>query len=113
MATTSKPPAQAKELLYSWVANGFNVLVPKQRGEGFLKVPYGHHIKKGLDAAADAGNCDVYGLDGVLEFNWFTFDAGKRAAFVSAVVPLLEAHYGWPAREIDQYEFWRLRPTTK
>jgi hypothetical protein len=86
------------ELLYCWVSRGFNVLVPKLR-----------------NAVADAVQCDVFGLDGALEFVcsgavYFGGDA-RRGEFASKVVPLLERHYGIAAREIDSAEFWRLNPS--
>lgn len=103
-----------KELLYCWTANGFNVLVPKRRGSGFLKAPYGHHADKGLDAIATAARCDVFGLDGALEFECkgAVFHGGKavRGEFTATVVPRLEAHYGLTAREVSESEFWRLNP---
>ena len=97
-----------RELLYSWSAAMFRVLVPKQRGEGFLRVPYGHHPKPELDRIAAVARCDVFGLDGALDFEvpGAIYHGGKteRDAFVAKIVPLLEAHYGVPAREISSEE---------
>lgn len=105
-----------KELLYAWVANGFHVLVPKKRGEGYLKVPYGHHHDEALTDIANGVGCDVCGLDGSLEFEGpdtsrlYNGSAGEKAAFVAHVIPRLEAHYQMSALEIDQRTFWGRHP---
>lgn len=103
-----------KELLYCWVSSRFRVLVPKRRGTGFLKVPYGHHPDKVLDRIAIAAGCDVIGLDGALEFECsgavYHGSNAVRAEFAGIVVPRLEAHYGLTAREIPEHEYWRLTP---
>lgn len=105
-----------KELLCSWVAGQFCVLVPKRRGAGFLRVPYGHHFDEALDDIASTVSCDVFGLDGMLEFECggSTYhDQVAREVFFKKVVPRLEAHYGVLAREVSQSEFWRYHPLTK
>lgn len=103
-----------KELLYCWVAQGLSVLVPKRRGEGFLKAPYGHHVDTELDRIGDKVQCDVTGLDGALEFccSGLIYHGGKtaRKQFSDVVVPALASHYGISAREITTQEFWRLHP---
>lgn len=101
-----------RELLYSWSAAMFRVLVPKQRGQGFLRVPYGHHPKPELDRIAEVAGCDVWGLDGALDFEvpGSLYHGGKEArdAFVARIVPLLEVHYGVTAREISSDEQFNL-----
>lgn len=106
--------AEEKVLLYSWVASQFCVLVPKRRGSGFLKVPYGHHINSKLESISSAVACDVFGLDGMLEFDCggsIYHDEVKRLKFSSVVVPLLQSHYGFSAREVSASEFWKFHPT--
>lgn len=105
-----------KELLCCWVAGQFCVLVPKRRGAGFLRVPYGHHFDEALDDIASTVSCDVFGLDGMLEFECggSTYhDQVARERFFKKVVPSLETHYGVPAREVSQSGFWRYHPITK
>lgn len=112
MTQTESPPT--RELLYCWVANVFAVLVPKKRGAGFLRVPYGHHHNAKLTAIGDAARCDICGLDGALEFECGgrIFHGGEtlRKEFSAVVVPLLEGYYGVPAREIRETEYWTLNP---
>jgi hypothetical protein len=109
-----------RTLLYCWVSSGFSVLVPKRRGTGYLKVPYGHHNIDGLTAAANAVECDVVGLDGELAFEgrevhalFCTSTGDGRTTFVAKLMPLLERHYQMDSREVDAGTFWRLHPLTK
>lgn len=106
--------ADSKMLRWCWVANGFNVLIPKRRGIGYLRVPYGHHHDAALDAIGALVGVDVFGLDGALFFECsgsvFHGAPAVREAFAAKVVPALERHYGLGALEISQDEFWRLHP---
>lgn len=105
-----------KELLYCWVAQGFNVLVPKKRGNGYLKVPYGHHHDSALAQIADDAGVDVTGLDGALAFECsssiFYGSAAGKNEFASKVMPPLERRYGCASREIRAAEFWEKNPLT-
>lgn len=103
-----------KKLLYCWVAQGFDVLIPKRRGQGFLKVPLGHHCDDGLFDVEMAAHCNLFGLDGALSFHcngkiYFGGD-DKRKEFVNTVMPMLEAHYGLASEEIHEADYWRLNP---
>lgn len=104
----------SKMLLWCWVANGFNVLIPKRRGIGYLRVPYGHHHDPALDAIGELVGVDVLGLDGALLFECggavFNAAPSVRDAFAAKVVPALERHYGLSAREVSPGEFWQFHP---
>lgn len=106
-----------RELLFCWVAETFSVLIPKIRGEGFLKVPLGHHENQALRDVSEIAGCDICGLDGSLDFEvgGKVFHGGHdaRAEFALRVVAALEAHYGVPAREISRAEFYELNPGGK
>lgn len=106
-----------KQLLFSWVAECFSVLIPKIRGDGFLKVPLGHHENFALREISEAAGCDIFGLDGSLDFqvDGAIYHGGHeaRAEFASRVLPALEAHYGVSAREISRGDFYRLNPCGK
>lgn len=106
-------------LLYCWVSNGFSVLVPKRRGTGYLKVPYGHHHNDALTAIANEVGCDVIGLDGELAFEsrevktlYHNRVSDDRAAFVAKIMPMLEKHYQMDSREVDADTFWESHPLT-
>lgn len=103
-----------KELLYCWISKQFSVLVPKKRGDGYLRAPYGHHHIEELTHIAYAVGYDVCGLDGELTFevagSLYHGSQSNRKAFTSRLMPLLEAYYGFPSREIFAAEFWQKHP---
>lgn len=103
-----------KALLYCWVSQNFCVLVPKKRGVGYLKVPYGHHYDGALTDIANAAHVDVVGLDGALMFECggAVFHGGDaaRQSFAAKIVPKLESHYGLSSREISSVEYWEKHP---
>lgn len=101
-----------KELLYCWMSTTLEVLVPKRRGDGFVRTPLGHHHDDGLADIERLAGCDLFGLDGALSFDArrdATYEE-KRAAFVARVLPALERHYCWSSREISRQQFWELHP---
>lgn len=85
-----------------------NVLVPKQRGEGFLKVPFGHN-RGPLSAVEAEIGFDMSGLDGDL-FIETGHTYGRREDLLKRIMPPLAAHYKLPWREVDKEEFYRLHP---
>lgn len=102
------------QLLYAWVGQGLSVLVPKRRGRGFLRAPYGHHNQPALNAIADLAGCDVFGLGGSLDFQvpGDVYHGGqlKRAEFAGRLLPALEKVYEAKSREITAADFWQLHP---
>lgn len=104
-----------QQLLYHWLGRELLVLVPKKRGSGYLRVPYGHHIDVLLDDIAYKVKCDFIGLDGHLECvpsdSTYT-GPNRQAKFQSVLIPLLEAHYVKTSREVTATEFWQLHPST-
>lgn len=105
---------RTRELLYCWVAGQFSVLVPKKRGEGYLKTPYGHHHIQELTFIANKLHCDVCGLDGALDFEVsgaiYHGPENGRDAFAKEIMPMLEAYYSIPSREIPVEKYWLLNP---
>jgi hypothetical protein len=102
-----------RELLFHWSAATLEVLVPKRRGEGYLKVPFGHHEDAGLARIERVAGCDIWGLDGSLSFQCGTGVATyetARAEFTTRVMPALAAHYAMGFREAGAVEFWDLHP---
>jgi hypothetical protein len=104
---------QVRELLFLWLVNSLHVLVPKRRGQGFLRQPYGHHIDMDLNRIGELAEADVFGLDGDLQFDWGPHrrlsQANKDAA-TAVIMPALAAHYGVPYREALPNEFWAKHP---
>ena len=105
------------ELLYCWVGCQFSVLVPKKRGQGYLRVPYGHHNIQELTDIATKMQCDICGLGGELEFigsrSVYFGSRADRLDFAAKLMPLLEEYYGFPSREVDETEFWQSHPIFK
>lgn len=103
-----------KTLLYCWTHKTFSVLVPKKRGNGFLRVPYGHHNDVNINAIGDAVGVDIIGLDGALDFecgdNVYYGDNNVRKSFEDIVIPMLERHYGFKACEVTESEYWANHP---
>lgn len=102
-----------KELLGCWVTEAFCVLVPRERGTGFLKVPYGHHHDPRFREVDLAVGCDIFGLDGALEFQCgprVYNSTSERQAFLDRLATPLEALYGLSLRIIDPSEYWELHP---
>lgn len=104
------PKPATREILLWWGSNQLSALVPKRRGAGFLKVPYGHHHDPALEAIAQEAGCDLVGLDGSLDFQCGApiYHGGDavRQAFLARIVPALEAHYAATCREVNAAEFW-------
>jgi len=91
-----------KEIIWTAIGGDIWALIPKKRGQGFVKVPYGHHVDPGLeDVRTQLGEVDIFGLDGHLEI---VLSPKLRRPEVweelkAKSIRLLEAHYGCPARE--------------
>lgn len=98
--------ANKKILIYHDPPRQILALIPKLRGEGFLKVPIGHHASAKIQALEDAAKGDVYGLDGHVEIETSAQTGDILADFSIA----LEKAFGFPAREVGKTEFWEKHP---
>lgn len=85
------------------------ILVPKQRGEGFLKVPFGHHNGPLSDVAAEIGY-DLFGLDGSLDVQTGFLRRDAIGDILANIMPAISKHYGIDWRLIDADEFWATHP---
>lgn len=93
--------------VYIWNGSGLNVLIPKKRGTGYLRQPYGHHSIAELNEVAYDENCDLSGLDGCLTLEYgMTTDHQKRAEIVARVMPRLAEHYAFASWREDPKTFW-------
>lgn len=104
-----------RKFLWAWQLYTLEVLIPKQKGKGWLRVPAGHHSEKRVSELQYAAKCDVWGLDGTLSFQTgYTRDPGEegqrwRKAFEARVFPLIESGYKCaPGRETDYAELHEL-----
>ena len=81
---------------WAWDMAALNVLIPKQRGTGWLKTPAGHHATPRTSAMEEAGGCDVCGLDGFLTFQCggkIAVYSEKRRDFEARVLPAVTEWY--------------------
>lgn len=107
--------AEPRELLGCWLPTMFSVLVPKRIGSGFLRVPLGHHQSARLEPVEVAAGCDIYGLDGALDFQCGTVVAvyeAERVKFEGKIRSALESAYGLPLRIVEPRIYWQLHPYT-
>jgi hypothetical protein len=91
-------------------------LIPKLRGDGYLKTPYGHHLDDGLSRLETEIGEDIFGLDGHLEIHTghVHFKNGSMAQGVPVVIERfikpIAAYYGMKWRIARPDEFWTLHP---
>lgn len=97
---------QKQELIYSWAYSTLDVLVPKKRGTGFLRVPLGHHRVEFYAHMEYDLRCNICGLDGYLSFECGYLTALEREAFLAVVRGRLCAYHGCTMRE-SYKEFWQ------
>lgn len=96
------------EAIYMWDNGGLNVAIPKRRGKGYLKVPFGHHANSKLNDIENEEGIDMCGLDGYLELEYRYIDPDKRDAIVARVLPKLAAHFGFQTWREDTKLFWKI-----
>ncbi len=86
-----------REALYYWNNAGLSILIPKQRGLGFLKCPFGHHNITALADIECEERIDMCGLDGYLFFPYGYKAFGERASIQERVLPKLSKHFKFKA----------------
>ncbi len=100
-----------KTLLWMFHETDIVILVPKQRGAGYLKTPMGHHLDSALQDAIwsipTLDQCDIFGLDGYLEIKGdFSQDGESSKRTSTALMKALSEHYGFPNKLVDPSQFW-------
>ena len=86
-----------------------NILVPKMRGTGYLKVPLGHHACPLSSLAYDIG-FDLYGLEGSLDVQTGYYEEARCEELLAHIMPLLAKHYGMTWRLVDTDEYQANHP---
>lgn len=103
------------EILVAFFVGRVDMLIPKKRGGGFLKVPLGHH-HNGLSRVAMNTQYDVTGLDGALEIEigrCHSIMEKDRPEFLKRSVEPLANYLGFPYRVVDHNEYWAKHPTAE
>ena len=86
--------------------SGLNIAIPKRRGTGYLKQPYGHHAIAALDEISYDEKIDMNGLDRHLNLEYRYVEVANRAEIVARVLPRLARHYGFKNWREDYNGFW-------
>ena len=99
----SRPPA-----FYMWNNSGLNVTIPRRRGKGYLKQPYGNHYVPKIECARSRlGNIDFFGLDGYLELDYgMICDRVKQVELAGEALPILAECFGFNEWIEDHKRFW-------
>lgn len=100
-----------KELLWLHIDTNIWVLVPKKRGIGYLKTPYGHHANADFEKVRrdKMDNIDVFGLDGYLELCIDRISGNfkeKDEQYAAKLMNALSDYYQMPNREASRSEFF-------
>ncbi len=85
------------------------ILVPKRRGEGFLRQPFGHHVGQ-LTVIENEIGFDIWGLDGSLDVQTGSIYGKDIDALVTKIITPLCSHYGMAYRVVDSDEYWTKHP---
>lgn len=96
------------EAIYMWDLGGLNILIPKRRGEGYLKVPYSHHAVPALSDIEHREGVDMDGLDGYLSLDYRYVHPDDRQAIVDRVMPRLAKHFKFTTWREDTKAFWKV-----
>ena len=91
-----------------WDAGGLNVAIPKRKGGGYLKVPFGHHPNSKLSAIEVSERVDMCGLDGYLELSYGYTRLERRKQITARVLPQLAKIFGFKTWREDTKLFWRV-----
>jgi hypothetical protein len=99
-----------KELLVYIATLSVEILVPKKRGQGFLKMPLGHYACPLSELSHKIGY-DLTGLDGSLdvEARYVGISIDTETFIAQAIVPISE-FYQMPFRIVGAKEFWDKHP---
>ena len=88
--------------------SGLNIAIPKKRGSGYLKQPYGHHSISALNQIAFDESVDMCGLDGYLNLEYGYVEIDARSTITARVMPRIAAHYGFSDWREDYHGFWEV-----
>ena len=99
-------------LYYVGIARGVSILIPKRRGVGYLKAPFGgHHCNDAYRAFTSEIQSDCFDIDGYLfvgtSYNW---QSQEYRDFTSEVLQVLLEIYPHcsGAKEIGSDEFFKI-----
>lgn len=90
-------PAKERKFYWSWLWGSLFILIPKQRGDGWLKCPLGHHWDADIAEMSEVigSDCEA-GMDGYLEFylsTKITTYPDKQKIVEDKLFPLISKKY--------------------
>lgn len=103
----------SKVILVQFLIRSMDMLIPKKRGEGYLRQPLGHHnnsLTNFIDEEigfVGMSQIDVFGLDGYLSFQGRFIDDEEKIRMTETILkPLSEKFYRMPYKVVDSEEFF-------
>lgn len=100
-----------REIIWTTTTREVLSLIPRRRGEGWLRVPAGHHMTPFIERVQRIpGVVDVYGLDGFLEIEVPDYIVSDQTA--TRIMDALARIENCTHRQSD-VDFWRIVETFK
>ncbi len=100
-------PVEPTGFVWAWLSSTLEILIPKQRGKGWLQVPAGHHISNRIRAIEEAAQCDICGIDGTLSIECGSKVAvypERRQELIDRLFPVVSREYRTqPDREVGYH----------
>ena len=96
------------EILLTRLARTYAALIPKKRGQGFLRVPVGHHAEDRIYELEVDIHGNAFGLDGHVDLEsplFWKYEEGDKK-----VSKALTKCFGLPVRIVDTDFFWGKHP---
>lgn len=93
-----------------WDNGGLNILIPKIRGDGYLRVPVGHHFNSEIQAIESDFSTNICGLDGYLELEFpYMTSPEKKQKLVREILPRLAKFFKFHEwKEVSNRQFFKI-----
>lgn len=99
----------SKTILVCFHKEYIGVLIPKKRGNGFLRVPLGHHNCPLSELERDIG-FDIYGTEGSLTVMTGCIHEDQYAELTERVILPISQLLGFPYRIVEKDEYFEHHP---
>ena len=95
-----------KQILVCFHNTYIGLLVPKKRGTGFLKVPFGHHAGVLSQVERDI-DFDIFGLENELEVRTGYVPIENQEEYIQRVIKPISETLGFPYRIVLRDEYFK------
>lgn len=109
LATPMEFGPDTKEMLFVFLGPSMQILVPKERGQGFRKVPIGHH-QTALGSLDSVIGFDMFGLDGAIHVETGYVSPFDYPKMIERVLEPISRLLGYRYRHVGLDEFWEKHP---